>query len=66
MGKLLPGYKKALFDELKTNIDIFKSYIDINKIKQFISDNLWEYKINLYSKNWNDFSGRRNGACKEN
>lgn len=39
-------------NELKTNLELFKSYIDINKIKQFISENLWDYKINLYSNNW--------------
>ena len=37
--------------ELKNNLYLFKNYININKIKQFINDNLREYKINLYSKN---------------
>jgi len=39
-------------NELKRDLELFKSYLDINKINQVIKDNLWEYKINLYSKKW--------------
>lgn len=41
-------------NNLKTKIEAFKSYINIYKINQIIKDNLWEYKINLYIKFWNN------------
>lgn len=41
-------------NDLKTKIELFKTYINTYKINQVIKDSLWEYKINLYLNAWDD------------
>lgn len=43
---------KDIKKDLTENIKKIKNYIDIYKINEFIKDILLEYKINLYSRNW--------------